>query len=71
MNDLGTSNWEVEVDVALSRPPHADKTLFFVFADIGELDPQIFACHWAASQPGVKMVVGARIVSWPCLFGRT
>lgn len=55
--------WLVEVDVALSRPPRADATVYFALseADFSRRDAELTACQLSLGIPRVVMPVGSRI----------
>ena len=60
----------VDVDVALRRPPRADRRLRYAIAvDVDGLEvaaaeraAELAAQQWAASRPGVVMPVASRVV---------
>lgn len=54
----------VEVDVALSRPPRADATIYYeIDAETG-LEAEKLACMWAYNHPRVSMPVRSLVTSW-------
>lgn len=58
----------VEVDVALRRPPRADKRVW-VWVAVADgphagTTAEELACQIAAATPGVVMPVGARVIDW-------
>lgn len=57
--------YQVEVEVALQRPPTVDTTIFVsVEADSG-VDAQLIACWMAMCHPRVVMPVGTLVTDWP------
>lgn len=54
--------FKVAVDVALSRPPRADATVFVVVDAAHRFDAELIACQMAGCNRQVVMPVGSRIV---------
>lgn len=54
----------VEVDVALSRPPRADATIFFTIAADSGYAAELLAQQWACIHPQVVMPVASLVTSW-------
>lgn len=58
------STFDVEVEVALSRPPRSDATIFFTIEAENGHAAELIACQWAAGHPRVVMPVGSVVTSW-------
>lgn len=58
------SAFTVEVQVALSRPPRSDATIFFVIEAENGHAAELTACQWAAGHPRVIMPVRSVVTSW-------
>lgn len=58
------STFTVEVEVALSRPPRSDATIFFVLEAENGYAAELLACQWAACHPRVVMPTASLITSW-------
>lgn len=54
----------VEVEVALSRPPHSDATIFFQVEAEDGYAAELLAQQWASIHPRVVMPVGSVVTSW-------
>lgn len=70
MNTQIRPSWvQVEVDVALNRPPQIDARVWTTLAvqpewrDIG-VEAETVAYQMAISDPRVVMVVGLRVIDW-------
>lgn len=58
------STYTVEVEVALSRPPRSDATIFFTIEAENGRTAELIACQWAAGHPRVSMPVRSVVTSW-------
>jgi hypothetical protein len=56
--------FNVEVDVALSRPPKHDKTIFYIIEADNGVEAELIACQIAQSRPNVVMAVGSIVTNW-------
>lgn len=57
--------YEVEVDVALARPPRVDATVFVTVAASTRTEAELVACQIAQCDRRVVMAVGSRVTSGP------
>lgn len=56
--------FEVEVGVALTRPPRTHEYRKYLIVASTRQEAELHACWWAATSPGVVMPTSSRIVSY-------
>ena len=56
--------YQVEVDVALERPPKIDRTVKIVVEATDGVDAELLACQMAQARKNVVMAVASRVIDW-------
>lgn len=57
--------YKVEVQVALSRPPRNDATIFYQIEAEDGLQAELLACIWSTFNRRVVMPVASVVTDWP------